>query len=128
MCSFEGKCVVVHSNVPEGGECGEYGSCAADLYCQADPTQSDPLNRPKGTCQKRKAVGEKCPTRYECALDLYCDPYDGTCKPRKAVGEPCKGYDECKDGYCDSSLQCVAFSDEPSITLVDASICLGKGG
>ncbi|MEZ4268510.1 MAG: hypothetical protein R3F39_19265 [Myxococcota bacterium] len=72
-------------------ECDEQSDCGADQFCTLDPVP--PIN---STCKAKKANGESCGTKVECASDA-CTL--GSC------GE-CASDSDCTDGWCDALKNC----------------------
>lgn len=63
-----------------------------------------------GSCNQRRAAGDRCVLDFDCAEGLYCQPITlsitGMCAPRLANGSPCAALDGtpnhswCASGYC----------------------------
>ncbi|MFT3691680.1 MAG: hypothetical protein QM831_00980 [Kofleriaceae bacterium] len=96
-------------DVPIGGSCGTYGSCALGLMC--DYT---------GTCREPIAAGDVCvgatdqPNEYyslRCADELTCNFASKTCQPTPGLGERCDDI-QCNSValICNSSMTCVPMA------------------
>jgi len=102
----EGTCeagtpVVIHDQVGDPCDFGQYHLCADALYCVAGDTAA--------TCQPRVAQGGDCTGSDQCAIGTSCN---GTCQAWKVVGADCTaGEYECVSGaFCDSTTStCTAF-------------------
>jgi len=91
---------VVVGTLPLNAACdGSLPACAPGLYCSA-------VLQGMGTCKTPAQTGEDC-TMTPCAQGLACLP-GHLCGDPLDEGQTCTTPFQCKSGFCDSTMKCVA--------------------
>lgn len=87
---------------PVGGECTTTSAFACDKSAYCDSTTK--------RCVARKAAGETCAAKSECADGTYCDTDSKTCKATIPIGESCTKSDQCGSKASCTNGKCATSS------------------